>query len=113
MIPGINPKQMQMAMKKLGMEMDEIKDVQKVVVYTSAGNYIFEPAQVVGISMKGNTSYQLTGTQRFEPAKIQIPDSDIELVMSQASVSKEKALETLESCNGDIAETILKLTSNK
>ena len=32
MMPGINPKQMKAAMKKMGMKMEEIEDVQKVVV---------------------------------------------------------------------------------
>ncbi|HJK62962.1 MAG TPA: nascent polypeptide-associated complex protein, partial [Methanocorpusculum sp.] len=52
MMPGINPKQMKAAMKKMGMKMEEIEDVQKVVVYTSSGNYVFEPAEVVGITMQ-------------------------------------------------------------
>ncbi|HJK54918.1 MAG TPA: nascent polypeptide-associated complex protein [Methanocorpusculum sp.] len=111
MMPGINPKQMKAAMKKMGMKMEEIEDVQKVVVYTSSGNYVFEPAEVVGITMQGQTSYQLSGTPRFEPAKVEIPESDVELVASQTSVSPETARAALEECNGDIAEAILKLTA--
>ena len=111
MMPGINPKQMKAAMKKMGMKMEEIVDVEKVVVYTPSGTYVFEPAEVVGITMQGQTSYQLTGTPRFEPAKLEIPESDVELVASQTSVSPEAALQALEECNGDIAEAILKLTA--
>lgn len=98
-------------MKKMGMKMEEIADVQKVIVYTSSGNYIFEPAEVVGITMQGQTSYQLTGTPQFEPAKVEIPETDVELVASQTSVSPEAARQALEECNGDIAEAILKLTA--
>ena len=111
MMPGINPKQMKAAMKKMGMKMDEIENVERVVVYTPSGNYVFEPAEVVGITMQGQTSYQLTGTPRFEQALVEIPESDVELVASQKSVSPEAARAALESCNGDIAEAILKLTA--
>lgn len=98
-------------MKKMGMKMEEIENVERVVVYTSLGNYVFEPAEIVGVTMQGQTSYQLTGTPRFEPARVEIPESDVELVASQTSVSSEAARAALESCNGDIAEAILKLTA--
>jgi|LSQX01.1.fsa_nt_gb nascent polypeptide-associated complex subunit alpha len=111
MMPGVNPKQMKAAMKKMGMKMDEIEDVTKVVVYTPNGNYVFENAQVVGITMQGQTSYQLTGDVHFEEAEVEIPETDVELVASQTSVSPEAAREALVECKGDIAEAILKLTS--
>ena len=111
MMPGVNPKQMKAAMKKMGMKMDEIEDVTKVVVYTPNGNYVFENAQVVGITMQGQTSYQLTGDVHFEEAAVEIPETDVELVSSQTSVSPEAAREALVECKGDIAEAILKLTS--
>jgi nascent polypeptide-associated complex subunit alpha len=111
MMPGINPKQMKAAMKKMGMKMEEIEDVERVVVYTSSGNYVFEPAEVVGITMQGQTSYQLSGIPRFESARAKIIESDVELVTSQTSVSPEVARAALEECDGDIAETIIKLTT--
>lgn len=111
MMPGINPKQMKAAMRKMGMKMDEIENVEKVVVYTSSGNYVFENAQVVGVTMQGQTSYQLTGDMHFEEAAVVIPDSDVELVAGQTSVTPEKARAALEECKGDIAEAILKLTA--
>ena len=111
MMPGVNPKQMKAAMKKMGMKMDEIEDVTKVVVYTPNGNYVFENAQVVGITMQGQTSYQLTGDVHFEEAAVEIPESDVELVASQTSVSPDAARAALIECKGDIAEAILKLTA--
>lgn len=111
MMPGVNPKQMKAAMKKMGMKMDEIADVSKVVVYTASGNYVFENAEVVGITMQGQTSYQLTGEVHFEEAAVEIPESDVELVASQTSVSTDAARAALVECKGDIAEAILKLTA--
>ncbi len=111
MMPGVNPKQMKAAMRKMGMSMEEIENVEKVVVYTPSGNYVFENAQVVGITMQGQTSYQLTGDMHFEEAEVQIPESDVELVASQTGVSSDAALAALKECKGDIAEAILKLTA--
>ena len=63
------------------------------------------------MTMQGQTAYQLSGNPRVEPAKVAIPESDVELVASQTSVSPEAARAALEECNGDIAEAILKLTA--
>ncbi|HJJ28269.1 MAG TPA: nascent polypeptide-associated complex protein [Methanocorpusculum sp.] len=111
MMPGVNPRQMKAAMRKMGMSMNEIENVEKVVVYTADGNYIFENAQVVGVTMQGQTSYQLTGDMHFEEKEIEIPESDVELVASQTSVSADAARAALKECKGDIAEAILKLTA--
>ncbi|HJJ54825.1 MAG TPA: nascent polypeptide-associated complex protein [Methanocorpusculum sp.] len=111
MMPGINPKQMKAAMRKMGMKMDEIENVEKVVVYTSSGNYVFENAQVVGVTMQGQTSYQLTGDVHFEEAEVVIPEDDVALVASQTNKSTEEALAALKEAKGDIAEAILKLSA--
>lgn len=110
MIPGVNPKQMKAMMKKLGMKMEQLEDVERVVVYTKKGNYIFENAEVVSTTMQGATTYQLSGDVRFEEAETVIPEEDVAMVAEQASVSKEAALAALKETNGDIAEAILKLS---
>ncbi len=110
MIPGVNPKQMKAMMKKLGMKMEQLEDVERVVVYTKKGNYIFENAEVVSTTMQGATTYQLSGEMRFEEAETVIPEEDVAMVAEQASVSKEAALAALKETNGDIAEAILKLS---
>ncbi|MBP5474741.1 MAG: nascent polypeptide-associated complex protein [Methanomicrobium sp.] len=110
MIPGVNPKQMKAMMKKLGMKMEQFEDVERVIVYTKKGNYIFENAEVVATTMQGATTYQLSGDMRFEEAETVIPEEDVAMVAEQASVSKEAALAALKETNGDIAEAILKLS---
>jgi len=111
MYPGkINPKKMKQMMKQMGMEMEELEGVEKVVIYTPAGNYVFDDAQVVATTMQGVTTYQLTGEARFEEAVPEIPDEDVDLVASQAGVAGEVAKKALIETRGDIAEAILKLT---
>lgn len=110
MMPGkINPKKMKQMMKQMGMEMEEIEGVEKVVIYTPAGNYVFDSAQVVATTMQGTTSYQITGDARFEEAVPEIPDDDVALVASQTGATEETARAALVETRGDIAEAILKL----
>lgn len=110
-MPGnINPKKMKQMMKQIGMQMEPIEDVQKLIIYTKKGNYIFDSAEVTAMTMQGITTYQVAGQVRFEPAVPEIPDDDVKLVSEQAGVSREAAREALVSCNGDIAEAILKVS---
>jgi len=111
MLPGnINPKKMKQMMKQMGMEMDQIPDIERVVIYTSQGNYVFDEAEVVAMTMQGVTTYQLTGTPRLEAAVPDIPDEDVTLVASQTGATPEDARAALVEARGDIAEAILKLS---
>jgi len=111
MMPGnINPKKMKQMMKQLGMKVDQIDDVQRIIIETPKGKYIFDTAEVTAMTMQGVTTYQIAGQPRFEEAALQIPDEDVQLVAEQAGVSAEAAREALITCRGDIAEAILKVS---
>jgi nascent polypeptide-associated complex subunit alpha len=112
MLPGnINPRQMKAMMKKLGMNVEPIEDVQSIVIKTPKGNWIFDAAEVTAMTMQGATTYQITGTPRFEGAAVEIPNEDVTMVAAQANVSVEKAREALVATKGDIAEAIMRLAS--
>jgi nascent polypeptide-associated complex subunit alpha len=111
MMPGnINPRKMKQMMKQLGMQVEQIEDVQKIVIYTSKGNWVFDAAEVSAMTMQGVTTYQIAGTPRFEDAVSQIPEEDVQLVAEQAQVSTDEARKALIICKGDIAEAILKVS---
>jgi nascent polypeptide-associated complex subunit alpha len=111
MMPGnINPKKMKQMMKQIGMQMEPIEDVRKLVIYTAKGNYIFDSAEVTAMTMQGVTTYQVAGQARFEAAAPEIPEGDVELVAEQAGVSPDAAREALIESKGDIAAAILKVT---
>ena len=99
-------------MKKLGMNVEPIEDVQSIVIKTPKGNYIFDSAEVQAMTMQGSTTYQITGDIRFEPANVEIPKEDITMVAASANVSEEKAKEALVATKGDIAEAIMRLSSS-
>ena len=98
-------------MKKLGMNVEQIEDVQSIVIRTPKGNWIFDSAEVSAMTMQGQTTYQVVGTPRFEAAAVEIPKEDVTMVAASANVSEEKAKEALVATKGDIAEAIMRLAS--
>jgi nascent polypeptide-associated complex subunit alpha len=103
---------MKAMMKKLGMNVEPIEDVQSIVIKTPKGNYVFDSADVQAMTMQGSTTYQITGDIRFEPAATEIPKEDITMVAASANVPEEKAKEALVATKGDIAEAIMRLSSS-
>lgn len=99
-------------MKKLGMNVEQIDDVQSIVIKTAKGNWVFDAGtEVAAMTMQGQTTYQINGTPRFEEVAPDIPNEDVTMVAAQANVPEEKARAALVACKGDIAEAIMKLSS--
>jgi nascent polypeptide-associated complex subunit alpha len=103
---------MKAMMKKLGMQVEQIEDVQSIIIKTAKGNYIFDSAEVSAMTMQGTTTYQIIGDIRFEPPAPEIPAEDITMVAAQAGVPEEKAKEALIATKGDIAEAIMRLSGS-
>ena len=111
-MPGnMNPRQMNQMMKRLGINVTEIKNVEKIIIQTDTRQYIFNEAEVTVMDAQGQKTYQISGTPRIVARKEKIPQGDIDLVAEQTGKSKDEAKKALEETKGDIAEAILKLTS--
>jgi nascent polypeptide-associated complex subunit alpha len=108
MFPGMNPRQMQQAMKKLGMKQEEI-EATEVIIKTPGKDLIIKNPQVSKINMMGQESLQITGDIEEVERKLEISEDDIRTVAEQTGVSEEEAKAAIESTNGDLAEAILKL----
>ena len=108
MIPGMNPKQMQQAMKKLGMKQEDI-DAIAVIIRTKKEDIIITSPSVQKIDMMGQKSYQISGIEEVRQIEPDISEEDIKTVMEQASASREKAVLALKSNEGDLAAAILSL----
>jgi nascent polypeptide-associated complex subunit alpha len=108
MIPGMNPRQMQQAMKKLGMKQEEI-DATEVIIKTPSKDLVIENPQVLKVNMMGQESLQITGDIIEKERKLEISEDDIKTVAEQTGVSEEEAKAAIEETNGDLAEAILKL----
>lgn len=111
MMPGrINTRQMNQMMKKLGINVKEIENVQKVIIQTNTKDYIFDNAEVTMMDAQGQRTFQISGKPRIVERQETIPKEDIELVVQQTGKSAEEAKKALAESKGDIAEAILKLT---
>ena len=105
----MNPRKMKQMMNKLGMEMEPLEGVERIVISTATGNYIFDGAEVVAMTMQGVKTFQITGEPRFEPKAPPVSEGDVKLVMEQTKAPEEKVRRTLAETRGDIAEAILRL----
>ena len=112
---GINERQMRQAMKKMGITNRNIDDVTEVIIRTRTKEIVITNAEVSVMTMQGVDTYQINGTaaeralgEVSEPV-VSFPNEDIELVMSQTSCDRDKAIAALEACDGQPAEAILKI----
>ena len=112
---GMNPKQlkqMQRAMKQMGMDMKDEKGVTEVIIKYKDKELLIKNPKVNIMDFMGQQTYQITGKAKEIKIEVEleIPDDDVELVSSQTGASKEKALETLKETQGDLAEAIMRLS---
>lgn len=109
MFPNINPKQMEQAMKKLGIKQEEI-DAYEVLIRTPEKDIVVLDPSVVLVNMGGQQSFQISGKVEERPREVEIKEEDIKTVMDQTGASHEKALHKIKECNGDLAEAIVRLS---
>jgi len=114
MIPGgMNPKQMQQVMKRMGIKEEDI-DAERVIIECADRNIVIENPQVMLTKMPNQEMFQISGEiseeeKEEEEVEAQISEEDVEMVMDQANVGKIQAEEALVETRGDIAEAIMKL----
>ncbi len=107
-------RQMRRMMDKMGLDMEEIQNVQEVIIKTDKKEIIINKPSVTEMKTKDNSIFQVIA-ESFEEKELEVPifsDEDIELVCQQAGVDEEKAKNALAEANGDLARAILILTSN-
>jgi nascent polypeptide-associated complex subunit alpha len=128
-----NQRQMQMAMRRLGMSTEEVPDVEEVIVRTKTKDIVFVAPEVTVLTVQGVRTYQVVGTAENRPHGVGgaapvsrtggaapapapppgPPDEDIQLVMDQAQVSRPDAIEALLQSSGEPAEAIMKLMTRR
>ena len=109
MLPGMNPRQMQQAMKKLGIKQEDVEAIA-VIIRTKEEDIIIRSPSVQRINMMGQISYQVAGEEEHRPIEDTISEDDIKTVMEQAGVSEEAARKAIEDAEGDLAQAIMSLS---
>lgn len=121
MIPGgrMNPRQLKHMMKRMGIESEELENVEEVVIRTATKEYVFTKAQVTMMTVQGQKTVQIVGeplirdrggTKTVAP-KLTISEEDVQLVAEKAGVSDQEARRALEESEGEPAEAIIRLMS--
>ena len=110
MFPGMNPREMQKAMKRLGIRQEEI-DAEIVIIKTAGKDIVIKNPHVSRVNMMGQETFQVTGdiAEVGNEETIEINEGDMTTVMEQTDCTKEEALEALQHTNGNLAEAILKI----
>jgi nascent polypeptide-associated complex subunit alpha len=108
---GMNQKQMKAAMKRMGIQQEELDGVEEVLIKTYDKEIRITDAAVTVVTMQGQKTFQIAGNVEELEKEGAIPIEDIKLVAGQANVSDEEARLALEECDGEPAEAIIYLMS--
>ena len=109
-----NPREAKRMMKRMGVEMVQVPDVQQVIVQTSIKEIVIENPEVAVLDLQGQKIFQVSGnriTEKTLERDISVPEEDIQLVADQTGNSLEEAKRALEETQGDLAKAILFLRS--
>ncbi len=114
MIPGFSPRELKRMLRRMGINVEELKNTEKVEISLSDKKIIIEKPQILMIKTHDQVIYQITGGNvREEKVEVKVSEEDIEFIVSQTGVSREKAREALIKTGGDIAEAILLIKEGK
>jgi len=111
MMPGrMNPKQLNQMMRKLGINIKTIENVEKIIIQTDTKEYIFTDAEVTVMEAQGQKTFQISGVPTVKDREEDTMKEDVKLIMDQTGKSEKEVRQALQETNGDIAEAIVKLT---
>ncbi len=113
MMRGGGNREMRRMMDKMGLDMNELSNVQEVIIKTDKKEIIISKPSVTEMKAKYNSIFTVTADS-YEERELEVPiysEEDIQLVSQQAGVDEEKAKNALEEAEGDLARAILLLTT--
>ena len=109
MMRGVNPRQIERAMRQAGIKTKDITDVDEVIIRTKTEEYVITNESVTMMDVKGQKTYQVMGdteirprgaSQSSAPAEEVIPEEDIQLIMDQTGAYQEAAIQALKDFDG-------------
>tara|TARA_B100001971_G_C18085150_1_gene480447 strand:- start:314 stop:652 length:339 start_codon:yes stop_codon:yes gene_type:complete len=110
MIPGMNPRKMAQAMKRMGIQQVEIP-AKEVIIKTDEKEIVITEPQVSKVNMMGQETFQVVGqvSERAISSEPEINEEDVKTVMEQTNCSEEEATNAIKEAEGNLAEAIIKL----
>ncbi len=104
---------MRRSINKMGMDMNEMQDVQEVIIRTSKKEIIINKPNVTEMKAKESVIFMVDAGD-YEERELEVPtfsEDDIQMVSQQAGVDEAKAISALTDAKGNIAKAILLLTA--
>lgn len=103
---------MRRQMGKMGLQMEEVENVQEVIIRTDKKEIILPTPNVSRLKAEDVYMYTISApTYEERELEVQVfSDEDIELVCQRASVSVERAKEALAEADGDVVDAIIRLS---
>lgn len=119
MFPGMDKRAMEAAMRKLGVQQQNV-DAEEVVIRLKGGSkeIVITNPSVAKVAMMGQETFQIMGeyvereSQQLQQQRL-FGDEDVKTVVEQAGVSEAEAKAALAKVNGDLAAAILLLEEKK
>lgn len=113
----MSPRKMKGMLKSMGIDIEELEGVKEVVIRMLDKEIVIENASVAVMDAHGVRSYQISGDVSERPISgiaheepvLEIPDSDVELVVAQTGAKPEDAKAALQEARGDLAAAIMRL----
>lgn len=117
MIPGrMNSREMKRMMAQMGIKSTDMPDVKTVILKGATKDYVINDAQVMVIEAQGQKTFQIMGNMKempkadsAVPSATAFPEDDVKLVMEQAGVTRDVAVESLKKAGGEPAKAIMDL----
>ena len=108
----ISPREANRMMQRMGMQVQQLDNVTRVIMETESKRIIIDNPEVATVTVQGQTVYQVGGGSVREEGLGPSTD-DAKLVASQAGASQEEAAEALRQSGGDLAQAIIILKQKK
>ncbi len=104
---------MRRMLDKMGLDMKTMDNVEEVIIKTDSKEFYLIKPQVIEMKGKDSTIFQVVASD-IEEKQREVPsfkEEDVMLVMQQANVSRERAMQALIESKGDMAQAILSMTT--
>lgn len=117
----ISPREARRLMNRMGVKMEALDSVEKVVIYMDGKELLIEEPNVMVMEVSGQKVFQITGkisekiVDKAEEGmeKPEISEDDVMLLASQTGVTIEEARKALEESGGNLASALVILRSRR
>lgn len=113
-----SPHELKKLLKRYGVEVEELKDIERVEFYSGKKKIVVSNPQVIAFKMSGQIFYQVVGSEVREETieekkpetpqeQVKISEEDVNFIIEYTGAPREKAIEALIKAKGDLAKAIM------